>query len=695
MSIRVQHIRGTTAEIESVTPLAGEVGFDTTRKEAHLGDGATAGGMRLAKKNVVEILSPSQITANQNDYSPANLKHAGALNLTSDAARDITGLVPTTVTDTTDGRTLQIYNAGSFTITLKDQSASSVAANRFDLAGADVALAAKTSITLRYSNTAARWIRVGSTVGSSVADGAVIARTLAASALGLTMINGTIVESRAGGASTIAIKTLAGADPSASDPVLVKFRDASLATGGYVVRVLTAAVSIVISSGSSLGASNSAPFSVWLLGIDDGGTFRLGVVNTAGNHYQGLLTPDALVSSTAEGGAGAADNAGTVYTGVAVTSKPFVVLGRLDWSSGLAAAGTWNAAPSSIELTRPPLTASHLSASALGAFAGMVNGTLVESRAGNAVTFAIKTLAGNDPSPADPVYFLFRNATAGSGDYVSRPVMAALSLTISSGSTLGAANATPFRIWLVAVDTGTSVVLAAINCLYMPAGSIAIYPLAGFGVLSSTAEGGAGASDAAHVFYSAAAQSSKPYLTLGYASYESGLTTAGTWNTAPTRLQLYGPGVPLPGQVVQSRREDVAAMVTGATAIPLDNTIPQSTEGDQYMSIQVSPSSAVNLIAVRAHAQLSNSVSNDLTGALFRDSGANALAALWQSIPGNSLGLIWDLKTLVQAASVSLSTFKFRAGRASSGTVTFNGTGGVAIFGGVCNSFMEFEELMV
>jgi hypothetical protein len=53
--------------------------------------------------------------------------------LINDAARNITGMVPLTVTDTTDGRTIQIYNNGSFNITLKDQSGSSTAANRFDL----------------------------------------------------------------------------------------------------------------------------------------------------------------------------------------------------------------------------------------------------------------------------------------------------------------------------------------------------------------------------------------------------------------------------------------------------------------------------------------------------------------------------------------------------------------------------------
>ena len=46
-----------------------------------------------------------------------------------------------------------------------------------------------------------------------------------------------------------------------------------------------------------------------------------------------------------------------------------------------------------------------------------------------------KTLHGDDPSAADPVLLVFRNATLGNGNYVYRTVTSALSLTISSGST--------------------------------------------------------------------------------------------------------------------------------------------------------------------------------------------------------------------------------------------------------------------
>lgn len=72
------------------------------------------------------VLSPPQITADQNDYAPAGLAQAFMLRLQVDANRSITGLLAQAA-----GRLVAIINYGStFTITLAHQSASSAATNR-------------------------------------------------------------------------------------------------------------------------------------------------------------------------------------------------------------------------------------------------------------------------------------------------------------------------------------------------------------------------------------------------------------------------------------------------------------------------------------------------------------------------------------------------------------------------------------
>lgn len=102
-----------------------------------------------------QALSPTQITANQNDYNPTygGLTHewATVLRLTSDASRDITGLAYKH-----GAETLFVVNVGSNNIVLKDESASSTAANRFALNG-DITLAPDNSAILWYDSTSTRW----------------------------------------------------------------------------------------------------------------------------------------------------------------------------------------------------------------------------------------------------------------------------------------------------------------------------------------------------------------------------------------------------------------------------------------------------------------------------------------------------------------------------------------------------------
>ena len=107
-------------------------------------------------------ISPTQITADQNDYNPAGLANAAVLRLSTDATRNITGL-----SGGGDGRVMLIANVGSNNIVLKDASASSSAANRFAF-GADLAIAANRAVLLLYDATSSRW-RDLSSVGALLA----------------------------------------------------------------------------------------------------------------------------------------------------------------------------------------------------------------------------------------------------------------------------------------------------------------------------------------------------------------------------------------------------------------------------------------------------------------------------------------------------------------------------------------------
>ncbi len=211
----------------------------------------------------------------------------------------------------------------------------------------------------------------------------------------------------------------------------------------------------------------------------------------------------------------------------------------------------------------------------------LINGKIVASVNSNALTIELKTLADADPSAGSPVEVTFRAATLGAGGYSKVSVEAATSLVISSGSTLGASDNTPFRLWVVIFNDGS---LGLINCRT----SSGIAALTEFVLRSSTGEGGAGGADSAGVIYTASAVTTKPFRIVGFLEWQSGLTTAGTWDAAPDVIQPYGPGGPKPGEIIQT--------VQASTQTQTAGTLTSYT--DTALSVSLTPTSPCNLFAV-------------------------------------------------------------------------------------------------
>lgn len=325
---------------------------------------------------------------------------------------------------------------------------------------------------------------------------------------------------------------------------------------------------------------------------------------------------------------------------------------------------------------------------ASSSFAG--NLSLAFSVGSSALTIALKGKDGSDPSSTNKVIVPFRNVTAATGDYSFLTASAATSVVVSSGSTLGTANSTAFRLWVVAFNDGGTLRLGVINCR----SGVNTYPLSGWGIASATAEGGAGGADSAQVFYAGAAVTSKAYTVLGYATYESGLGTAGTWSAAPTRAQLYTLDTPLPGAFIQTARSQTGAVATGTTTMPFDDTIPQNDEGDEYLTQAITPTSAANLVDVAVVAHLANSASVRMSVALFQDSTANALAAIGHVLGGTGDDTNMYLTHRFLAGTTSATTLKVRAGGGAAGTTTFNGQAGARTYGGVDASSLTVSEVM-
>src|SRR5436305_6282375 len=120
----------------------------------------TTGNLALPRGLILTgVVSPPQITANQNDYNPAGAATASVLQLSSDASRNITGMA-----GGAEGRLVSLVNIGGQPIVLADESSSSSAANRFTL-GASLTVAPKQAAMLRYDGTATRWRLIAGATG--------------------------------------------------------------------------------------------------------------------------------------------------------------------------------------------------------------------------------------------------------------------------------------------------------------------------------------------------------------------------------------------------------------------------------------------------------------------------------------------------------------------------------------------------
>ena len=150
------------------------------------------------------------------------------------------------------------------------------------------------------------------------------------------------------------------------------------------------------------------------------------------------------------------------------------------------------------------------------------------------------------------------------------------------------------------------------------------------------------------------------------------------------------------GQVVQMVRTSSSAVSTGTTQMPYDDTIPQNTEGDEYMTMAITPSSTSNrlVIIVTTHLANNTSAATFLSSGLFQDSTASALAAS-AIYKGNNNDLMFT-NTFVHemaAGTVSSTTFKVRSGGNSASTTTFNGQNAGREFGGVVSSSITIFEV--
>ena len=137
------------------------------------------------------------------------------------------------------------------------------------------------------------------------------------------------------------------------------------------------------------------------------------------------------------------------------------------------------------------------------------------------------------------------------------------------------------------------------------------------------------------------------------------------------------------------------AASTGTTLIPADDTIPQNTEGDQVMTLAITPTHASNKLKIEVTAFVCDSHADSVNMALFQDSDAGALAATEEYQGDSNAPLALVLCYYMTTGTTSSTTFKVRVGSASASTTTFNGNSGTRRFGDIPKSSITISEIRV
>ena len=148
------------------------------------------------------------------------------------------------------------------------------------------------------------------------------------------------------------------------------------------------------------------------------------------------------------------------------------------------------------------------------------------------------------------------------------------------------------------------------------------------------------------------------------------------------------------GKTKQTVSTMVVSSTSGSTTIPIDDTIPQKTEGNEFMTLAITPTSATTKLKIDVRVQITNGTADvHMMTALFQDTTANALAcsALGINDAGSNQHIPMSLTHVMTSGTTSSTTFKVRCG-ANTGTTYFNSRSGGREFGGVLTSSIVITE---
>ena len=167
--------------------------------------------------------------------------------------------------------------------------------------------------------------------------------------------------------------------------------------------------------------------------------------------------------------------------------------------------------------------------------------------------------------------------------------------------------------------------------------------------------------------------------------------TSGGAGVAPTFATAAGGGV-----IVQSVDTQTGTFATTTTQTPLDNTSPLVSEGSEFMTLAITPTSASNDLQIDVTIQGGASTTRTVIVTLVNTDidATNCLAAGAHYTHGTNTALSTTLRHTVSSPGTSATTFSVRIGLGGAGTFYFNGTG-AAMLNGLHASTITIKEISV
>jgi len=146
--------------------------------------------------------------------------------------------------------------------------------------------------------------------------------------------------------------------------------------------------------------------------------------------------------------------------------------------------------------------------------------------------------------------------------------------------------------------------------------------------------------------------------------------------------------------VIQYVQTAITTRVTCATQMVIDNNIPQKTEGNEVITLAITPTKSTNYLVIKFTGWGSLQAAAAVV-ALFQDDTSNAIAA---TSPDGASGAgeevhSYFLTHKMTAGTTSATTFKIRVGPNAATTLYVNGTSAGNLFGGVASTTLEIWEI--